>query len=138
VGKAILIVEDSADDAELFKRLLIRTGVLNPIRVMHNAADAMAYLDGKGKHANRQHSPVPSVVILDLKLPDIDGFEVLEWCKAHDHCKDALIVILSGHGDIASIRRAYKLGADSFLTKPCRPADLENLIHGYPQYWLRE
>jgi CheY-like chemotaxis protein len=133
----VLIIEDSQDDARFLRRLLDRAGVLNPIRVVINGKETMAYLEGKPPYSNRGQWPLPSVIILDLKLPDMDGFDLLEWCKAHHQCRETLIVILSGHGDTTTIRKGYDLGAQSFLRKPCRAIDLDNLIRGYPQYWER-
>ena len=138
MSKAILIVDDSEGDAELLKRLVGRAGVLNPIRVLFNGEDAMRYLEGEPPYSDRNKWPLPSVIILDLKMPGIHGFQFLEWCKAHAHCRETMLVILSGHGDTTTIRRGYALGAQSFLTKPCRALDLENLIRAYPQYWQRE
>ena len=137
MSKAILIVEDFEDDARLLKRLLKHAGIVNPIRIVVNGNDAKSYLEGKPPYSDRKLWPLPSVIILDLKLPDIDGLKLLEWCKGHDHCREALIVILSGHGDTAIIRKGYDLGAHSFLRKPCRALDLDNLIRGYPEYWER-
>lgn len=138
MSKAILIVEDSADDAKLLQRLLSRAGILNPIRVLLNGEDAMSYLDGQPPYSDRKEWPLPSVIILDLKMPGIHGFQFLEWCKRHSHCLETMLIILSGHGDTTTIRRGYALGAHSFLTKPCRAIDLDNLIRAYPQYWQRK
>jgi len=77
------------------------------------------------------------VVLLDLKLPGISGFNFLEWLKAQSGLDDLLVVVVSGLDDLASIRRAYALGADSFLTKPCQRLDVENLIQWFPGYWRR-
>lgn len=121
----------------MLKRVPERVGVLNPIRILGSGEEAMRYLEGRAPYADRQEWPLPSVIILDLKMPGIDGFQFLEWCKAHEHCRETMLVILSGHGDTTTIRRGYELGAQSFLTKPCRAIDLENLIRIYPKYWQR-
>jgi two-component system response regulator len=73
---------------------------------------------------------------VDLKLPGIDGFELLRWLRGRDELKSSFIVVLSAAGDMVSIQAAYALGANSFLVKPCRAADLENLVLAYPTPWL--
>lgn len=138
MAKLILIVDDSEDDTLLLKRLLTRSGILNTVHCVFTAEDAKAYLDGNGPYADRQQFPPPSVMMLDLRLPGANGFELLEWCRAHQHCRQALIIMLSGRSDASTVRRAYELGANSFLSKPAASADLENLIHNFPDYWERK
>ena len=75
--------------------------------------------------------------MLDLRLPAQDGFEVLRWVRGQEQFKDILIVALSVSDDLWAIRRAYELGANSFLAKPVKVADVENLVRGFPQYWTR-
>lgn len=136
-GKGILIVEDFEDDAKLLELLLTGAGVINPIRSVLSAEQAIAYLEGAPPYWNRGKYPLPSVIFVDLKLPGIDGFDFLRWLRSHPLLKGAFIVILSATGDLVSVQAAYALGANSFLVKPCRPADLENLVACYPALWLR-
>jgi len=77
------------------------------------------------------------VVFVDLKLPGISGFELLRWIKDHPAVKNTFTVVLSATGDLMSVQAAYSLGANSFLIKPCRTADLENLVICYPNFWER-
>jgi CheY-like chemotaxis protein len=74
-------------------------------------------------------------LLLDLKMPQIGGFDVLEWLHATKQTKDVLIVILSGYSEIENIRRGYALGARSFLPKPCHAEDIKGLIRAYPAFW---
>jgi CheY-like chemotaxis protein len=136
-SKLILIVEDYEDDAKLLQILLSNTGVTNDIRIALSAEDAINYLDGVPPYSNRSIYPLPSAVFVDLKLPGISGFELLRWMKSHPELKDIFVVVLSATGDLISVQAAYALGANSFLTKPCRPVDLENLIEAYPKFWTR-
>lgn len=136
-SKLILIVEDYEDDAKLLHILLSHTGVTNEVRITLNAEDAINYLDGIPPFSNRSLYPLPSVVFVDLKLPGISGFELLRWMKNHPELKEIFVVVLSATGDLISVQAAYSLGANSFLTKPCRPVDLENLIEAYPKFWTR-
>ena len=136
-ANAVLIVEDFEDDAKLLELLLTGAGVINPIRTALSAEQAIAYLEGGSHYWDRVKYPLPSVIFLDLKLPGIDGFDFLRWLRAHPLLKTAFIVILSATGDLVSVQAAYSLGANSFLVKPCRPADLENLLICYPTFWTR-
>ena len=136
-SKLILIVEDYEDDAKLLQLLLFNCGIINPVRTALNAEDGINYLAGVPPFSNRALYPLPAVVFVDLKLPGISGFELLRWMKSHPELKDIFVVVLSATGDLVSVQAAYSLGANSFLIKPCRPADLENLIVCYPTFWQR-
>ena len=136
-SKLILIVEDYEDDAKLLQLLLTNVGVANAVRISLRAEDAINYLDGVPPFSNRALYPLPSVVFVDLKLPGISGFELLRWMKSHPELKDIFVVVLSASGDLTSVQAAYSLEANSFLIKPCRPMDLENLITCYPAHWDR-
>lgn len=134
---AVLIVEDYEDDAKLLELLLTGAGVINPIRSVLSAEQAISYLEGAPPYWNREKYPLPAVIFVDLKLPGIDGFEFLRWLRSHPLLRTAFIVILSATGDMVSVQAAYALGANSFLVKPCNLPDLENLISCYPTFWLR-
>jgi CheY-like chemotaxis protein len=136
-SKLILIVEDYEDDAKLLQLLLASCGISNPVRITLNAEEAINYLSGVPPFSNRGLYPLPKVVFVDLKLPGITGFELLRWMKEHAELKNIFVVVLSATGDLISVQAAYGLGANSFLIKPCRPADLENLIICYPAHWDR-
>lgn len=136
-SKIILIVEDFEDDAKLLEMLLVNAGILNHVRTALSAEEAITYLHGVPPYSNRAIHPLPSVIFVDLKLPGIDGFEFLRWLRAHPELKGAFIVVLSATGDLMSVQTAYALGANTFLIKPCRPADLENLVACYPNFWNR-
>ncbi len=131
----ILIVEDSNDDAKLLQLTLDQLGVTNPVWVVPSAGTAVDYLEGGFPFSDRNKYPLPQILFVDLKLPGHDGFELLEWLKARPQFKDLLVIAISGLGDLLSIRRAYGLGANSFLVKPCRAGDVENLIHWFPSHW---
>jgi len=133
--RPILLAEDSADDAMVIQSTLKKAGVLNPVFVVSDGANAVAYLKGAGFYADRDLFPLPGVFLLDLKMPGKDGFEVLEWWKTQPQLKHLLVVVLSGYHDIESIKRAYSLGARSFLTKPCTIQDIMNLRQAFTGSW---
>jgi CheY-like chemotaxis protein len=135
-SKVVLIVEDYEDDAKLLEMLLTNAGIANPVRSVFSAEQAISYLQGAPPFWDRTRYPLPTVIFLDLKLPGIDGFEFLRWLRANPQLQRSFIVVLSATGDLISVQAAYALGANSFLVKPCREADLNNLIACYPDLWL--
>jgi CheY-like chemotaxis protein len=133
----ILLVEDSADDVLVLRRRLDAAGVRNPVVVVGSGEEAQKYLRGDPPYADRARHPLPGILMLDLNLPGMDGFQILEWVRTQPHLKELQVFAVSGLDDSRSIRRAYELGANSYLAKPCKSVDVENLIHGFPQYWAR-
>ena len=134
----ILIADDNENDATVIVETLKALGVKNPITLVGDGREVIAYLKGNSQYSDRSTYPLPSVLLLDLKMPQIGGFEVLEWLKLAMPTRDFLIVILSGYNELKNIRRGYELGARSFLPKPCRMEDIQNLIRAYPTYWQLE
>src|SRR5687767_10815837 len=116
----ILIVEDSDADAIWLKRQLSAAKLCNPCHTVTNAEQAIAYLKGTGEYSDREKYPLPKVIFLDMRLPGMNGFEFLQIVKGLPALEGVLIVTLTGLDDLRSIRRAYEMGAGSFLTKPCR------------------
>jgi CheY-like chemotaxis protein len=134
----ILLTEDSPEDERLFERVMRAARLENPLMVVRNGAEAIAYLSGEGAFAGRDLHPLPDILFLDLKMPQVSGFDVLEWLCARPELKQKLLVIvLSNFGDVQSVTRAYHAGADSFLSKPIRQQDFLNLIQYFPGRWLR-
>ena len=135
MARVVLLAEDSGIDAEAIKETLRETGVPNEIFVAEDGEQAIAYLSGIGQFADRSKFPHPTVLLLDLKMPKIDGFGVLEWLKANPPPEDCLIVVLSGMDDVWDIRKAYDLGADTYLLKPLNTDDLRHLQAFFRRYW---
>ncbi|HZV34467.1 MAG TPA: response regulator [Verrucomicrobiae bacterium] len=133
--KVILLAEDFDDDAKIIQVVLSQAGVENPVFVVSDGREVIAYLRGEGKYANRKKFPVPSVLLLDLKMPKCDGFDVLEWCKKQPQLGDMLVVVLTGNRELSSVKRAYELGAHSFLVKPCQTQDIVHLTQSFRGYW---
>ena len=131
----ILLVDDSKDDSLLLKHEFERAGLANPLFFLSSGADAISYLAGEGEFHDRSIYPMPSVLLLDLKMPGMDGFDVLSWIGKRPELKRLLIVVLSGCADVKQVTRAYELGANSYLTKPTNPYDLWNLANFFRGYW---
>jgi CheY-like chemotaxis protein len=128
-GEAVfLVVEDNQDDVLLLRKAFECNRILNPLQVVTNGADAMSYLEGAGRFRNRAEFPLPKIVLLDLKLPGISGFEVLQWIRQQPG--------LAALRDIRDVNRAYELGANSFLVKPNELDDLCHLAAAIRGYWL--
>jgi|SRR5581483_1009980 len=134
---AVLIVDDWGDDAKLLELILKKLGVTNPIHTISSAVEAIAYVQGDFPYSDRTKYPKARIVLLDLKLPGMDGFDFLKWLEAGGRAKDVIVFVVSGFNDLASIRRAYSMGARSFLVKPCLPQDVENLLLMFPEHWSR-
>jgi CheY-like chemotaxis protein len=132
----ILVVEDSDDDAKYLQLTLESLKVGNPIRTVGSAAEAVAYLEKRFPFADREKYPTPTIIFVDLRLPGTDGFAFLEWLKHQPGFDTLMVIAISGMDDMRAIRRAYDLGAKSFLPKPCRIEDVRNLIHWFPRYWI--
>jgi CheY-like chemotaxis protein len=136
--KAILLAEDSEDDEVQFRIVMKSLQVTNPVVVVRDGDEAIAYLQGEGKFADRRTYPWPEVLFLDLRMPRMDGFAVLEWLEDRPMLRRGLLVIVLSHfGELKEIRRAYDLGANSFLPKPFTQQDWENLIRHFDGHWIR-
>jgi CheY-like chemotaxis protein len=131
-----LLVEDNEDHIVLFKRAFSRSNVLNPLQVVRNGHEAICYLEGSGRYRNRHEFPLPSLVLLDLKLPGIDGFEVLTWIREQPSLRTLRVIVLTSSEEMRDVNRAYQLGANSFLVKPMELEDLNHLTQAINNYWL--
>jgi CheY-like chemotaxis protein len=120
----ILLVENDESDALLIGGAFAKAGVANPHRIVKDANVAISYLKGEGPYANRKRHPLPGLILLDLKLPGIDGFEVLKWIRRQPELKNLPVVVLISPYEVWQVNRARQLGADSFLVKP---QDFENV-----------
>lgn len=122
----VLLVDDSKDDALLMRTVFERAGFVQPLRFAGDGEKAIAYLSGHGVHRDRSQFPLPTVVLLDLNMPRKNGFEVLEWIRQQPTLKRLRVYILSASSRTEDIRRAYDLGANSYLVKP---GNLTGLMH---------
>ena len=134
-GHLILIAEDSEADIFFLLRVMQQAGVMNPIFVLRDGAEAFAYLQGTGRYANRSIFPLPGIVLLDLKMPGVDGFEILRWTRQQGSLQNTLMVAVSSYDGVYGINLAYETGADTFLSKPLTKVDVLNLISAFDEYW---
>jgi len=134
--QTVLYVEDNPDDFELFKLASRKCGT--PFALQH-AADgehAVSYLRRATAYPDREEYPFPDLVLLDLKLPRLDGFEVLQWIRSNPATKSLPVVVLAGSSFRADIRRALELGANSYAAKPGKFEELAVLIDQIADVWL--
>lgn len=133
----ILLVEDDPNDVFLMKRALKRAEISNPLSVASDGQEAIDYLSGTGKFADRTQCPLPSLVFLDLKLPYKNGFEVLSWIRNQPELNSILVLVLTSSSEERDIQQSYRLGARSFLVKPPTSAMLLDLMVSLKDYWLK-
>lgn len=124
----ILLIEDSEDDALLTRRALMRAGFEDPLFHIDDPEEACDYLAGEGKYADRHTYPIPEVVFLDLKMPKIDGFQMLKWIKSQPHLGRVIVIVLTHMEDTKMIQLAYQLGAHSFLSKGADDDEVGNVV----------
>jgi Response regulators consisting of a CheY-like receiver domain and a winged-helix DNA-binding domain len=132
----ILLIEDRDDDVVILRRSFQQAGVGNPMQVVKDGEEAVAYLSGTGKYAERKEFPLPELVLLDLKLPRLDGFEVLRWIRTQPALSGLRVVVLSSSENIRDVNLAYALGANSFLVKPTNLKDYVELSSFLNDYWF--
>lgn len=133
--KFILLVEDNPDDVELTLRALRKNNILNEVVVKNDGAEALDYLFGTDKSAERDKG-LPVVVLLDLKLPKIDGFEVLKRLRADDRTKLLPVVILTSSDQDQDILESYNFGCNSYVRKPVDFAQFSEAVRQVSLYWM--
>jgi len=131
----ILVAEDDPTDAYFFERAFRRAGLPVTLHFVRDGQEVLDYLQGEGQFADRTRYPLPQLLLLDLKMPRLDGFDVLEWVRKQPSMSGVLIVIFSSSEEPRDINRAYGLGANSYLVKPHSMAELTALVGQFKKYW---
>lgn len=135
-NRALLLVEDNEDDVFIMKRALKGARVANPLFVVEDGQQALDYLSGAGKFADREQYPLPAVVFLDLKLPLLSGHDVLAWIRRQRELESLVVIVLTSSNEPSDLNRCYALGANSYVVKPPTPEQLEELAKAFKWYWL--
>lgn len=135
-GEPVLIADDSETDIFFLLRAFSSSRVKNPVYVVRSGDEAIAYLEGLDRYADRARFPLPGVVFLDLKMPSPDGFDVLHWKNRQPDLPRILWVAMSNFDSTRAINEAYNAGATTFLSKPLDSNDIRNLIDGFNDYWI--
>ena len=131
------MAEDDSIDLELLMHSVDHSGLVVNVQVAGDGEEALEYLLGKGKFADRASHPFPQVVVLDLKMPRMDGLEVLKWIRKHPKFAGLPVIMLSGSGLEKDVDAAYQLGANSYFTKPYELEKLQELVRLLIEYWSR-
>jgi len=134
--KVILLVEDNASDEALTLRALKKSGVKNEVVVVRDGAEALDYLLGAGVHPGRAPADLPAVVLLDLKLPKIDGLEVLKRLRANEMTKLLAVVILTSSNEQRDLVEGYSAGANSYVRKPVEFTEFAEAVSQLGLYWI--
>jgi len=135
-NKVILLVEDNPDDIKLTMRALKKANVLNEVVVAQDGAEALEYLFGAGKYAGRDVNQKPQVVLLDLKMPKVDGFEVLQRIRADERTKLLPVVVLTTSSEDKDRVASYQFHANSFVRKPVDFEQFTEAVRQLGLYWL--
>jgi CheY-like chemotaxis protein len=136
MNETILLVEDSTDDVFFMERAMKAAGFATPLQVAKDGQVALDYLGGVKEYADREKFPLPSLVLLDLKLPQVLGLDVLKWIRSRPDLQVLPVVVLTSSGERSDLERAYRLGANSFMVKPS-PDDLPGLATCLASYWFK-
>lgn len=134
--RTILLVEDNPDDVDLTLRAFKKNNILNEVVVVSDGAMALDYLFGTGTYAGRDMARMPSVVLLDLKLPKVDGLEVLRRLRADERTRLLPVVILTSSKEEQDLINGYKLGANSYIRKPVDFNQFMEAARQLGMYWL--
>ena len=132
----ILLAEDDPNDVLLIQRAFQRNHVANPVQVVRDGEEALAYLSGQAPFADRERHPLPVLLLMDLKMPRKSGLEVLAWVRHQPGLKRLPIIVLTSSNQSPDINRAYELGANSYLVKPAGFDSLLDLVKNLDMYWL--
>ena len=133
----ILHIEDDSNDVLLLQHACRKAGGRFVLQTVSDGDEAISYLSGMDKFADRHSHPLPRLVLLDLKMPRVNGFEVLAWLRKNQDFKCVPVVVLTSSNHEADVRRAYELGANSYLVKPVGFDALVELLKAIEHYWLK-
>jgi CheY-like chemotaxis protein len=132
----ILIAEDDENDAMILQRALRKAGFNNPFHISKDGADVIRYLKGEPPYTDRNKFRFPRILFTDLKMPNLDGFELLAWLKDHEECNVIPRLVLSASQQEEDVQRAYRLGVNSYLVKPGTFEALVSALKLVLDYWL--
>jgi len=133
---AILLVEDDEVDIELLRRAFRDARIANPLIEVKDGRAALHYLSGDDAYADRARYPIPFLILLDLRLPRLSGFEVLEWIRDQPDLAELIVVVLTTSDHVPDATKAHKLGANSYLVKPGNFTELVEMVKGIKGRWL--
>jgi CheY-like chemotaxis protein len=134
--KPVLLVEDSPDDIFIMERAWQKVEFVSPLIVVNDGQQAIDYISGNGKFADRKSHPAPCLVLLDIKLPFLSGLQVVKWLREYEPSSTLPAVFLTSSNADMDIHEAYKLGGNAYLVKPPTPEKLVSMLHDLRNFWL--
>jgi CheY-like chemotaxis protein len=134
--KRVLIAEDDPSDVFLLQRAFAAAQVPATLHVVRDGQEAIDYLEGQAAFSDRSTHPLPDLMLLDLKMPRLNGFDVLGWLRQKPGLKRLLVTVLTSSDHPQDVNQAYDLGANSYLVKPHGTSDLAELVRRVQGYWL--
>ena len=133
----VLLVDDNADDVLLMQRAFGASSITAPLTLLTDGRAAIDYLSGAGAFGDRATHPLPALMLLDLKMPRVSGFDVLAWLRAQPGLKRLPVVVLTTSAQESDITRAYDLGANSYIVKPSGLKQIAEVAQRIDDYWLK-
>lgn len=134
--RTILLVEDSEDDFFFMTRAFKAAGLLTPLARVENGEKAIDYLNGTPPYGDRASHPLPSLILLDLKMPFVSGFEVLRWVRTRSCCPKVPVIVFTTSSQERDVEKAYELGANAYLVKPDHAEECSDLAALIKRFWL--
>jgi two-component system response regulator len=132
----ILLVEDNPADAELALHALRKSKIANNIVHLQDGAEALDFMFGRGAYANRESDPRPALILLDLKLPKVDGLQVLQELKSHPKTRAVPVILLTSSQEEHDMITGYQRGVNSYIQKPVNFVEFQEVVHKLGFYWL--
>jgi len=136
IPKKILLVEDNIDDIDLTLRAFHKSKLANEIVVISDGAEALDYVFCRGKYSSKTPEPLPALILLDINLPKMNGFEILDQIRLNQKTKYIPVVILSSSNEEHDIAKSYESGANSYVKKPVNFKEFMDAVNKLGQYWL--
>jgi len=131
----VLVIEDNADDILFLKRAFVKAGINVLDRIIDDGQDALDFFEGRGIYGNRADYPLPTHVLLDLKVPKVNGLDILDWLRRRESFQRLPVMVLSSSGERADRERALRLGVDGYFMKPSRGDQLLDIVREINSVW---
>lgn len=131
-----MLVDDDSNDIVLMQHAFASVGLKNPVAILRDGEEAIRYLEGAGEFCDRTRHPIPCMMLIDFKMPKLDGIEVTRWVRDHPLFKKLIVIMISSSGLHPDIECAYEAGVNCYVTKPHDLDERINLIRGLKNWWL--